>query len=63
MALTVSCTCPHAVQDAMYGPGQRLANRCDGTAGKGLRCTVCGAIKTTPKPKKEKKEKGDKSKN
>lgn len=33
------CTCVHAQQDKMYGPGKRLHNRmADGR----WRCTVCG---------------------
>ena len=37
----IKCTCSNAVQDAMYGQGNRLANEM--RTGQ-LKCTVCGTI-------------------
>jgi hypothetical protein len=38
-----TCTCNHASQEKMYGPKQRLHNKC----AKGHRCTVCGNVKSS----------------
>jgi len=38
------CTCKHEFQDAHYGKGLRLHNRCRPKDGeRWYRCTVCGA--------------------
>jgi len=42
------CGCPHAAQDKMYGPQQRVHNVCGSgkAASKGkVTCTVCGVKK------------------
>jgi len=33
----LACTCQHEDQDARYGRGRRVKNKCNG----GHRCTVC----------------------
>jgi hypothetical protein len=41
------CGCKHEAQDRMYGPQQRVHNKCgSGKASKGkITCTVCGTKK------------------
>jgi len=46
------CSCRHAEQDKLHGPGLRVHNPSE----KGLRCTVCGAEKIVEQKKPEKKE-------
>lgn len=47
MAITALCTCVHAGQDRLHGPGVRVFNlRSDGT----FRCTVCGRTVANPRP-------------
>lgn len=41
MTKLVKCNCKHAVQDEMYGYGNRMANE---TRSGQLRCTVCGIL-------------------
>lgn len=53
MATIALCTCVHAGQDRLHGPGMRVFNlRSDGT----FRCTVCGRTVATPRPPDRKKK-------
>lgn len=49
------CSCKHANQDSLHGPGMRVKNPCKG--GDAFRCTVCGTVSgsdgTIEKPKKK----------
>ena len=49
MTKIIDCNCPNAQQDAIHGPGRRVANRMAKKLGDNTlwRCTSCGTEKTT----------------
>ena len=67
-SVILPCTCRHPNQDAIYGEGFRLHNRCCDDMKRpmrGARCTVCGDVKqyrTKAEIKAEEKHKKDKDK-
>lgn len=50
--MILKCSCQHAAQDKLHGPGRRVHNKSkDGSGGIKWRCTIC---------KKERQETGQK---
>jgi len=58
-----TCVCDHAGQDAMYGKGNRVHNRCKpSNSEEWVRCTVCNKESIVAKKEKDKAEKPVKKK-
>ena len=52
--MILSCTCTHAYQDLLYGPGKRVHNQ--RKAANQFTCTVCGKQQIVGSAVVEKKE-------